>query len=62
MSIPAIALDTDRKNFRAWQGGRAFWPRTYVLDSDGRVRFDHIGEGAYDELRSTVEFLLAETA
>lgn len=54
-----IALDTDKVNFRAWQGARRFWPRTYVLDQDGRVRFDHIGEGRYDELADTVEYLLA---
>lgn len=57
-----IALDTDKVNFRAWQGARRFWPRTYVLDREGNVRFDHIGEGRYDELADTVEYLLAEGA
>lgn len=57
-----IALDTEKVNFRAWQGRRRFWPRTYVLDQQGRVRFDHIGEGAYDELAATVEYLLANGA
>ena len=53
-----IALDTDKFNFFRWQGGRAYWPRTYVLDRDGHIRFDHIGEGAYDELNETVIALL----
>lgn len=53
-----IALDTERRNFHAWQGSRAYWPRTYVLDQDGLIRFDHIGEGAYDELEQTVATLL----
>jgi thiol-disulfide isomerase/thioredoxin len=53
-----IALDTERRNFRAWQGSPAYWPRTYVLDQDGLIRFDHIGEGAYDELEATVAALL----
>ena len=57
-----IALDTEKVNFRAWQGRRRFWPRTYVLDQAGQVRFDHIGEGAYDELAETVEYLLATGA
>jgi len=57
-----IALDTEKVNFRAWQGRRRFWPRTYVLDQEGRVRFDHIGEGAYDELAATVQYLLANGA
>ncbi len=53
-----IALDTARRNFRAWQGSPAYWPRTYVLDQEGLIRFDHIGEGAYDELEATVASLL----
>ncbi len=54
-----IALDTERRDFRAWQGSPAYWPRTYVLDRDGFIRFDHIGEGAYEELEQTVASLLA---
>lgn len=53
-----IALDTYQKNFFSWQGSPAYWPRTYVLDRDGFIRFDHIGEGAYDELAATVHALL----
>jgi len=53
-----IALDTKRRNFHAWQGSPAYWPRTYVLDQDGLIRFDHIGEGGYDELEETVAALL----
>lgn len=56
-----IALDTDRSNFRSWQGSPAYWPRTYVIDAEGNIRFDHIGEGAYDELAETVAQLLGET-
>jgi len=55
-----IALDTDRRNFRSWQGSPAYWPRTYVIDRNGLVRFDHIGEGSYDELEQTVAALLSE--
>lgn len=53
-----IALDTERRTFREWQGSPAFWPRTYVLDANGNIRFDHIGEGAYDDLASVVTWLL----
>ncbi len=54
-----VAIDTDKENFRAWQdGGRRFWPRTYVVDQNGDVRFDHIGEGKYDELEQTINWLL----
>lgn len=53
-----IALDTKRQSFRTWQGSPAYWPRTYVLDQEGRIRFDHIGEGAYEELNAAVAALL----
>ncbi len=52
-----IALDTDKLNFRAWQD-RRFWPRTFVIDANGDVRFNHIGEGKYDELEATVAYLI----
>ena len=56
-----VVLDTRRRTFWEWQrGGTAYWPRTYVLDREGRVRFDHIGEGKYRELEQTVEALLNE--
>lgn len=56
-----VVLDTRRRTFWEWQaGGTAYWPRTYVLDREGRVRFDHIGEGKYRELEQTVAFLLDE--
>ena len=57
-----IALDTRRSNFFGWQGSRGYWPRTYVIDQQGRVRFDHIGEGKYEQLAATVEYLLTESA
>jgi thiol-disulfide isomerase/thioredoxin len=53
-----IALDTRKHNFHAWQGSPAYWPRTYVLDQNGFIRFDHVGEGAYEELAQTVATLL----
>lgn len=54
-----VALDTEKFNFRAWQdGGRRFWPRTFLIDQNGDVRYDHIGEGRYDEVEQTVAWLL----
>jgi thiol-disulfide isomerase/thioredoxin len=55
-----IALDTAKRTFFGWQGGRGFWPRIYLLDRDGNVRYDHIGEGAYEEIDAAVGSLLAE--
>lgn len=53
-----IALDTRKRSFFHWQGSPAYWPRTYVLDREGHIRFDRIGEGAYEELNATVAALL----
>lgn len=56
-----IALDTGKRSFHSWQEGRSgFWPRTYVIDAEGRIRFDHVGEGRYEELAATVDALLDE--
>ncbi len=53
-----IVLDTEKRTFHAWQGPRAYWPRTYVLDRDGNIRFDQIGEGKYEQLNEVVATLL----
>ena len=53
------ALDMEKKNFRAWQPGTTnYWPRTYVIDQNGDIRYDHIGEGRYEELRETIRYLI----
>lgn len=58
-----LVLDTRRRTFHAWQEGTtAYWPRTYVLDREGHIRFDHIGEGAYADLNQTVAALIADPA
>ena len=55
-----IALDTDKQTFRSWQTGRRFWPRIYLIDRDGNVRYDKIGEGRYDEIDAAVGALIDE--
>jgi len=55
-----IAVDNDKLNFRSWQD-RRFWPRIFLIDADGNVRYDHIGEGAYDEIDAAVGALIAES-
>ncbi|MGA9277197.1 redoxin family protein [Ilumatobacter sp.] len=54
-----IAIDNDKLNFRSWQE-RRFWPRIFLIDADGNVRYDHIGEGAYDDIDAAVGALIAE--
>jgi thiol-disulfide isomerase/thioredoxin len=54
-----IAIDNEKLNFRSWQE-RRFWPRIFLIDRAGNVRYDHIGEGAYDEIDTAVGALIAE--
>ena len=42
-------------------GGRSttsYWPALYLVDGDGRVRFHHFGEGAYEETEAAIQQLL----
>ncbi|HUV19718.1 MAG TPA: redoxin domain-containing protein [Ilumatobacteraceae bacterium] len=56
-----IVLDTKKRTFHSWQEGpTAHWPRIYLLDRDGNIRYDHIGEGRYAETDAAVQALLAE--
>jgi len=56
-----IALDTNKRTFHSWQEGpTGHWPRIYLLDRDGHIRYDHIGEGRYDQTDAAVQALLAE--
>jgi thiol-disulfide isomerase/thioredoxin len=56
-----IALDPMKRTFHSWQEGpTAYWPRIYLLDRDGHIRYDHIGEGGYAETDAAVRALLAE--
>lgn len=54
-----IALDTEKLNFRSWQE-RRFWPRLILIDRNGNMRFNHVGEGKYDEIDAAVGALIAE--
>ena len=48
-------------NFQTWNAfGNRYWPHVYVADPQGKIRYDHIGEGGYDEIDMTVGNLLLE--
>jgi len=56
-----IALDPTKRTFHSWQEGpTAHWPRIYLLDRDGNIRYDHIGEGRYAQTDAAIQALLAE--
>ena len=53
-----VALDNDYNIWR--QFANHYWPANYFIDAEGRVRFHHFGEGAYDQSEQVIEQLLAE--
>ena len=36
------------------------WPTLFLIDKQGRVRWTHVGEGAYEETEQVIKNLLAE--
>lgn len=53
-----VVLDNDFSTWRAYKN--RFWPHKYLVDSDGFIRFDHIGEGGYEETERMIQELLLE--
>ena len=51
-----VVIDND---FAIWRSfGNRYWPAVYLVDRDGRVRFRHFGEEAYDETERAIQELL----
>jgi thiol-disulfide isomerase/thioredoxin len=53
-----IAVDNDFAVWNAWSN--RYWPTLYLIDAQGRVRWRHIGEGAYAETEQAIQYLLDE--
>ncbi len=53
-----VVQDNDYATWRAF--GNRYWPRKYLFDAAGNIRYDHIGEGAYAETELKIQELLAE--
>ncbi len=53
-----VVLDNDYATWRAF--GNRYWPRKYLIDAEGVIRYDHIGEGAYQETEQWIQKLLRE--
>ncbi|MEX2055118.1 MAG: redoxin family protein [Candidatus Andersenbacteria bacterium] len=53
-----VVLDNDYGTWKAY--GNRYWPRKYLIDIDGYIVYDHIGEGAYEETEQKIQELLAE--
>lgn len=53
-----VILDND---FSTWTSYRnRYWPRKYLIDIDGFIVYDHIGEGGYEETEKKIVELLNE--
>lgn len=55
-----VLLDSVHGTWDAY--GNQYWPRDYLIDADGYIRHDHIGEGGYDQTEKAIQSLLAERA
>ncbi len=53
-----VVLDNDFFTWNAY--GNRYWPRKYLIDIDGFVVYDHIGEGGYEETEKKIQELLQE--
>jgi len=53
-----VVLDNDYTNWGLFRN--RYWPRKYLIDVDGYIRYDHIGEGAYDQTEKKIQDLLSE--
>jgi len=52
----AVGLDNEFKTWNAYDNG--YWPHLFLADRQGFKRYDHIGEGAYDETEQVIRRLL----
>lgn len=53
-----VAQDNDFGTWRAY--ANRYWPHKFLIDRDGSVRYDHIGEGGYRETEIQIRSLLTE--
>ena len=55
-----VVMDNDMETWKAFEN--RYWPRKYVADHEGYIRYDKIGEGGYDETERVIQGLLEERA
>ncbi len=53
-----VVLDNDYSTWTAYKN--QYWPRKYLIDIDGYVVYDHIGEGGYEETEKKIQEALTE--
>ena len=55
-----VVMDNDLETWKAFEN--RYWPRKYIADDEGYIRYDHIGEGGYQETEKIIQKLLEERA
>ncbi len=55
-----VLQDNDKETWNEYEN--RYWPRKYLIDDEGYIRYDHIGEGAYNETEKVIQALLSERA
>ncbi len=53
-----VVLDNDFSTWTSYKNH--FWPRKYLIDIDGYIVFDHIGEGGYETTEKKIQKALEE--
>jgi len=53
-----VAMDNNYATWKAY--ANHFWPHKFLIDKNGRVRYDHVGEGGYAETEDMIVKLLKE--
>src|SRR5438105_2429319 len=53
-----IVLDNEYKIWRAFSN--RYWPAKYLIDSNGRIRYYHFGEGGYGETEGQIQQVLTQ--
>lgn len=51
-----VAQDNNSQTWNAY--GNQYWPAQYIIDQNGKIVFQHAGEGQYEEIDRTVARLL----
>lgn len=53
-----VALDSENVTWKLY--GNQYWPRQTLIDADGKIQWEHAGEGEYDIMDKRIRELLKE--
>jgi glutathione peroxidase-family protein len=56
----AVAQDNDSATWSAYSN--RYWPAQYIVDQNGKIVFQHDGEGQYEQIDRTIQQLLSKGA